>query len=290
MKKFLLSRIRWFLKIHCFEKIMRRVSADRSNASFWVKLLPPNQSYQKGTYRTYTSPEGLKFSLDISDLVDWYLYYGIKEEAHEKLYSLCPPQAVYLDIGTNIGAVLIKMASINIHGQNHGFEPDVYNFEKCKKNIELNKLDNVKVNNFGLGETLAEAYMVVPDEHNRGMNRVRESSTQLQGNTEKVRIETLDNYVNNNGFHSVDLIKIDTEGYEMKVLLGGHNTLRKYSPILFIELDDQNLREQGNSAKELISFLTDLNYRITIAGDDRDLPASFDYSNCHFDIIARNGG
>lgn len=38
----------------------------------------------------------------------------------------------------------------------------------------------------------------------------------------------------------VDFIKIDVEGFEYNVLLGAKNILNRYSPIIFIEVFEQN--------------------------------------------------
>ena len=51
------------------------------------------------------------------------------------------------------------------------------------------------------------------------------------------------------------MIKIDVEGFEMKVLRGGGKTLKTFKPSLFIELDDNNLKDVGSCAKDLVKFL-----------------------------------
>jgi FkbM family methyltransferase len=286
LKRIILAVARSFLKLGPLENRLRNFSNDKTESSFWVKIIPPHHTYSKGSHRSYTSPEGISFLLDISDLVDWYLYFGIKERAHEKLYSLSKAGYTYLDIGTNIGAVLLRMASLNKEGSIHGFEPDAYNFRKCTKNVELNNFTNIKLNNVGLGEDVKEAFMIVPDERNRGMNRITSGAGAGQ-DIGKIKIDTLDNYVSRNQIAAVDLIKIDTEGYEMNVLKGATQIIDSFKPILFIELDDNNLKEQGSSAVELMQFLTERKYAVTNAEDGSTFPATYDYSNCHVDIVAK---
>ena len=55
-----------------------------------------------------------------------------------------------------------------------------------------------------------------------------------------VEIDTLDNYVEKKEIHKIDLLKIDTQGYERNVLLGSINTIKlknKYIEVEFIVND-----------------------------------------------------
>jgi hypothetical protein len=72
------------------------------------------------------------------------------------------------------------------------------------------------------------------------------------------------------------------------VLSGAEQILQKFKPILFIELNDDNIRDQGGSAKDLIEFLIKLGYtKIVQADTKRQVAPDFDFRHCHFDIIAR---
>lgn len=86
---------------------------------------------------------------------------------------------------------------------------------------------------------------------------------------------------------TVNLIKIDVEGYELRVLLGAEATLKKFYPILFIEINDANLCYQGDSARDLIQFLFRIGYtRITNATTEQLISIDEDITNQHLDIIA----
>ena len=43
----------------------------------------------------------------------------------------------------------------------------------------------------------------------------------------------------------VDLIKIDTEGWEYFVLKGGKQTINKYRPIILMEFEEINMNQCG---------------------------------------------
>lgn len=57
-------------------------------------------------------------------------------------------------------------------------------------------------------------------------------------------------------------IKIDVEGAEASVLKGGQNILTKFGPVLFLELHNQMMIEQGSNPAEVLMMLQDLHYQL----------------------------
>ena len=74
----------------------------------------------------------------------------------------------------------------------------------------------------------------------------------------------------------------------MNVLRGARNLLLKHKPVLFIEVDDHNLKDQGDSAEALILFLEEVGYSsIEHAETKQPVTRNFEFTNSHFDVIAR---
>ena len=71
-----------------------------------------------------------------------------------------------------------------------------------------------------------------------------------------VQQKTLDSF----NFTMVDLIKIDVEGHEFRVLKGGENTINKYSPIIIIE--DNGSDEKWGKETGAIDLLKEMGYEI----------------------------
>ncbi|HEY4799779.1 MAG TPA: FkbM family methyltransferase, partial [Bacteroidia bacterium] len=120
---------------------------------------------------------------------------------------------------------------------------------------------------------------------NRGGNRI---STKNIIDAETIQIKRLDEVKEVRSLSKIDLIKIDVEGYELKVLKGAETILRTFKPTLFIEVDNNNLSEQGDSASLLITYLNHLGYnKIINAETNTIVTPAIDFTNCHYDIIAK---
>jgi FkbM family methyltransferase len=61
-----------------------------------------------------------------------------------------------------------------------------------------------------------------------------------------------------------DFIKMDIEGFEAKALMGAAETIKKFKPILLIEVNEGALNKQGHTADDIFEQLTDLYYSCNI--------------------------
>ena len=284
MKTTLLNVIRNIFKINLLETTLRSFTQNKKPSSFIAKLVPNNYTYKIGTKRSFKYKD-VNLELDIHDYLSHYLYFGFKDLSHEKLMSLIEKNNVVLDIGTNYGTTILQFAKlVGDNGLCFGFEPDPINYKICIDNINLNKFNNISVENYGLGNKKTELNLIVETPSNRGGNRIGNNINNNESHI--VRITTMDNWVFEKKINKINLIKIDVEGYEFNVLKGGLNTLQKFKPILFIEVDDNNLKLQYASASELIAFLEQLNYNIFNAETNEIVSSKNNFFNCHFDIIS----
>jgi FkbM family methyltransferase len=248
------------------------------------KLAPNHYQYKTNSIRL-ARVKGITMRLDISDYVGHYLYFGFKDVSFEGLMKHVKPGDIILDVGANIGFTALSMAKLNSPGGVvYAFEPDPFNFEQLKQNISLNTLPSVKIFNVGLGTKKEQLKLAVNTSNNRGGNRIKHNAQQ---NFNLVDILPLDEFIDAHQLHSASLVKIDVEGFEYNVLKGAENFLRKQHPVLFIELDDNNLKEQGSSAKELIGYLNLLGYACVNSENDDPLDLNGNFTNCHYDILCK---
>lgn len=282
-----LNFFRSLFRITPIENFLLKRVIGRSVRSVWVRLMPPNYVYPKNSRRE-VNRMGINYSLDISDQIEHAVYFGYKDEAQDALLLLARDKNVIIDVGVNIGASLLNFARVSPDALVIGFEPDIKNLRKAERNLSLNDFSNIKIIGKGLGEMPALVKLFKVNDGNEGMNRILDEtrlSVDMDIPFDEVEIITLDDFSRQNQIGKIDLIKIDVEGYELRVLKGAERTLMKYSPTLFIELDDENLKEQGDSPEHLIRFLERYGYRLRRAGGGEPVHNSDNFDKCHFDII-----
>ena len=283
-----LNFLRKFFILSGFDRSLARYSRNNKWKALVSRLIPPNYLYPPGTIRTCTV-DGINFKVDISDTVGHTNYYSLGDKAEKVLFDFVQQGMNVIDIGANIAGTSLNLAKrTSPGGKVFSFEPSPYNYQQAAENISLNNFSNIKLINQGLGNIKTTAYLYDVNSNNRGMARILNNGDR-DGSYEKaaVEIDTLDSSMQKFDIPSPSLIKIDVEGYEFKVLKGGQETIMKHRPVLFIELDDNNLREQGNNARELIQSLITLEYSIMDARTGSIIDENTNYTNCHFDILCK---
>ncbi|MBX2895600.1 MAG: FkbM family methyltransferase [Cyclobacteriaceae bacterium] len=278
-----LNFFRNIFRIPFLEQALAGLTQGKSPQHFFSRFAPNAYQYAPGTIRT-VHRNGLTLQVDVSDYVGHFLFFGFKDTAQDNLFKLCKPGYHVIDVGTNIGWTLLNFGRLTHTGSVIGFEPDPFNHQVCKKNLSLNPLSNIQLLPFGLGNQDSEVQMEIRTPGNRGGNRIAPTTTH---NTVAVQIRQLDLVEEVKLLGAIHLIKLDVEGYELHVLRGAINLLARYKPTLFIEVDDHNLNDQGDSAHSLIMFLEELGYTsIRHAETGQTVDRNFEFANSHFDIIA----
>ncbi|MEO7989467.1 MAG: FkbM family methyltransferase [Chryseolinea sp.] len=279
-----LNVVRSIFKFPLLERALASLTYGKLPDHVFSKLVPNPYQYSPGAFRE-VQRDGLTLQVDISDYIGHYLYFGFLDTGIANLFSLCKKNNTVIDIGANIGWTALNFAQLSATGTVIGFEPDPFNYSVCKANIARNTLPNLMVLPFGLGETSAEVMMEVRTPENRGGNRI---APQGSAGAVNVHIKRLDDVTEVSSLSAINLMKLDVEGYELKVLRGAKNILQKHKPTLFIEVDDDNLNDQHDSAKDLVSFLEACGYSsIRHAETNAAVTSSYNFSHCHFDIIAQ---
>ncbi len=274
--------------VKSLEELLRQFTAGKEFGTLVTKLPPNHYQYKKGVIRTIKVND-IYFELDISDLVEWYIYWGFEEASRNTLLSLIKQGFFVIDVGANVGAVTLSAAQrCGSSGRVLSFEIDSDNFKKLKRNCELNTFLNIQLVKKGCGSKAEDVYVEKVTENNAGKNRVCTAPTMQIKQGKNAEIIVLDDFIKTTDFKKVDLIKIDTEGYEVNVLKGAEKIIKLQKPILFIELDDNNLKHFNSSAKALVSYLYALGYIVTHAVDRKIIAEEGDFTHCHYDIVAVN--
>ena len=275
-------------RIRIFEKLLLPLVKGKYSHTYIAAFIPPHTSYRNPTYRI-AKKGTLRLHANLYDYNDWKAFWGLKEKERENLYWLATNAKTVIDIGTNNGWVLMNLATIvaKNNGFVYGFEPHPDTFKRCMRNIQLSKLANCKVFNMGCGESDSELLMTEVIESNSGQNRMINDVSKLQSSqyhNVNVKVTSLDKQLAN--AEKIDLIKIDVEGFELHVLKGANNLLRKHSPVIFIEINDPLLQLNNTSGEEVIDFLkSKYNYVVTNASTKQVIKKTSVLKNRQIDVI-----
>jgi len=150
---------------------------------------------------------------------------------------------VVVDVGANIGYYTVLLAEKA--KKVYAFEPDKTNFEILKKNIEANKLKNVILVNAAVGSK-DEEKILYKSKENLGDHKLFG-----EGKKEKVKIVKLDNFLE----EKVNLMKIDTQGWEPEVIEGAKKIIEKDKPIIFFEYSPTSYTQAKLDGNKMMKFL-----------------------------------
>lgn len=160
--------------------------------------------------------------------------------------SIIQPDSVMIDVGANIGTHTVAYAKMVPSGSVLSFEPQSRLFHMLCGNIALNELTNVTPLRQAVGRFDNAITMIgEATPNNAGSAHMESDSGEI---AEVVTLDSLD-------LSRCDFIKIDVEGFERDVLIGGENFINKHRPVLWVEND------RTERSADLIAELLRLKYR-----------------------------
>ncbi|HQV00403.1 MAG: FkbM family methyltransferase [Bacteroidia bacterium] len=154
-----------------------------------------------------------------------------------------------LDIGANIGIMAITFYKQLPQSHIIAFEPMPANLKALNRIIKSYRANQIVVEPIALGNSNGTLEMVMPMRNNvkfQGLSHVvHESIPHDDGIIVKVPVQTLDTLpILQQLKLPVGAIKLDVENFEFFVLDGGKQLIKKYKPIIYAELWDNENRKQ----------------------------------------------
>ncbi|MBS0221761.1 MAG: FkbM family methyltransferase [Proteobacteria bacterium] len=175
-----------------------------------------------------------------------------------------------IDVGANEGLyTLFAARRVGPSGRVIAVEPSSRERAILDGNLARNRIRNVAVVPNALADKPGTAELKIAPRQHGGHNTlgqfVYDDDTTVA--CESVTVETLDTLAERLELQRIDVLKIDVEGAELKLLAGGRSLLSQQRPILLIEANDEALKRQGASAAALVELLLSLDYRIHVFGE-----------------------
>jgi FkbM family methyltransferase len=162
-----------------------------------------------------------------------------------------------VEVGTNFGASLAQMELAKPNARFVCFEPSSHFRWFLERNVARNGWNRVTIEPFLVTSAPGESELF--RNGSTASSVAREYDGHLFVAAERVQATTLDAYFENWG--PVTFVKIDTDGSEHQVLLGGRRLLERDRPLLFVELQPSLLERAGSDEHQLLNYLSELGYR-----------------------------
>lgn len=170
----------------------------------------------------------------------------------------------FIDIGANEGMIsLVASRAVGDHGRVIAFEPNPAVRQKLERTIRRNGISNIDLRPIGVADEAGEFLLFVPD-----VNAGEGTFTPVNGVTGTNILCAVQIGDDELAGLTPALIKIDVEGFELRVLRGLERLLKRARPTISIELIDRHLMRDGQSAEGVVDYLAGLGYtgrRLTLS-------------------------
>jgi FkbM family methyltransferase len=182
--------------------------------------------------------------------------YGEYSEVETRFLRSCiNPGDIVIEAGANIGALTVPMAlQAGPTGMVFAFEPQRTTYYALCGNVFLNNLKNTFCFQRALGDE--PGVTMIPDidydfAGNYGAFSISEETAfDKIPNKLPVEINRLDDF----GIQGCNLLKVDVEGMEMSVLKGAIRTIQEYKPMLYVENDRNDKRDELRQWVEALGY------------------------------------
>ncbi len=206
----------------------------------------------------------LHFQTDGHDTISTFLFWegvaSYESETTRVFLELLKHAKTFFDVGANTGIYALLAAVDDPRRQVYAFEPVPKIFDCLRENVRINKLKNLHaypsaVTSYDGTITLYVSLGDIPLESST-LEGFRNDSSPIS-----VEALTIDSFVTSQRIEKVDLMKVDTEATEHKVLEGARHVLERDQPIIICEV------LKGRTETFLHELLDNTTYRFFLITD-----------------------
>ena len=212
-----------------------------------------------------TLDHGARVRVDLADPMCRFplAYAGMGEPAlTAALRATLQPGDTCLDVGANLGYYsLLACQRVGPPGQVFSFEPNPSVAATLRANLALNEFAQARVIESAVGRASGQTVMHIPVRGQSGLGTLSAETAAELGSAMRevpIAVTSLDDFLAATPLASIRAMKVDAEGFELEILAGARELLRRFHPLLFLEVGADTgppaavtLREQGYEVARL---------------------------------------
>jgi FkbM family methyltransferase len=161
-----------------------------------------------------------------------------------------------IDIGGHLGFFSVYAAILNPKVPIYTFEPHTGNYELLKQNLKDNRIKNVFPKNLAVSDAVGQEQLQISKED---LNHSTTKALEPTGESQSVQTISLQRILEKNHLMKVDLLKIDCEGAEFKIIRSTPKAIFDTVSTIFLEYHDWI---DGESHQSLKKRLEQMGYRV----------------------------
>lgn len=220
----------------------------------------------------YTTGDTLFVVKDFSDLIQRHIATkGLWEPDLVNLLKSISTQITknigkchLVNVGAHIGSVCV--ASAKHFSRITAFEPVKSNFDHLNLHKNLNNVNHMTTHNLALSDSNCESKIVFNPQNTGGChvvsdyevaNSIRHAQNHIKDTVQCVPMDSI------KFDDSIEILLVDIEGHEERFIKGAEQTIKKYKPVIIIELWTDEKRQHENmktTQSEMIQKITSLGY------------------------------
>ena len=178
-----------------------------------------------------------------------------------KLKIQMPVRNIF-DVGANTGQTVKRFSLAFPDAKIYSFEPVAATYSLLKKNTQA--LANVSCYHEALGEQVGDTEITTYSGKDSLLNSLKNqdpASMKKGGTVETIHVNTGDAFSRKNRIDYIDLLKIDTEGFELEVLKGSADLLKSSKiKAIYCEVGFNRTNKQNTYLNDVLDFLNPYGY------------------------------
>jgi FkbM family methyltransferase len=167
---------------------------------------------------------------------------------------------------------------VGASGRVYGFEPIPHTFSVLRRNVSLNGCVNVTLESCALADSRGERDLYLPDIGVSGSLELHPYDRSYE--RIPCLVQTLDGYCQGAAVPQVDFLKSDIEGAEWLLLKGGEETIRRWKPVMLLEIQAHSSTLFDYTPADIFDWLGVRGYSAYyISGEGQMVPITADVAS-----------